>query len=141
MQDYTADKQSLNDALDDMFVEGGQTAVIDAVYLAAEHAGERKKNDPVEDKRRRALILVTDGEDRASFYKQEQLFESLREEDVQIFVIGFVNELVKERGFITKSKRQKAMDLLDRMAKETGGRAFYPNSLSELPQIADEITR
>jgi Ca-activated chloride channel family protein len=141
MQDFTADKQSLDDALDDMFVEGGQTAVIDAVYLSAEHASERRKNDPVEDKRRRALILVTDGEDRASFYKQEQLFESLKEEDVQIFVIGFVNELDKDRGFISKSKREKAVDLLDRMAKETGGRTFYPNSLSELPQIADEITK
>ncbi|HYY94896.1 MAG TPA: VWA domain-containing protein [Pyrinomonadaceae bacterium] len=141
MQDYTADKQSLDDALDDMFVEGGQTAVIDAVYLSAEHAAERRKGETDQDKRRRALILVTDGEDRASFYKQEQLFEALKEEDVQIFVIGFVNELEKDRGFISKSKRQKAMDLLDKMAKETGGRAFYPNSLSELPQIAQDITK
>jgi len=141
MQDFTADRQSLNDALEDMYVEGGQTAVIDAVYLSAEHASERRKGDPLEDKRRRALILVTDGEDRASFYKQEALFESLKEEDVQIFVIGFVNELEKDRGFITKSKRQKAVDLLDRMARETGGRAFYPNSLSELPDIAEQITK
>jgi Ca-activated chloride channel family protein len=141
LQDFTADKNALGDALDDMFIEGGQTAVIDAVYLAAEHASERRKDDPVEDKRRRALILVTDGEDRNSFYKTEQLFESLKEEDVQIFVIGFVNELEKERGFISKSKRQKAVDLLDRMAKETGGRTFYPTSLSELPGIAEQITK
>jgi len=141
LQDFTADKNALGDALDDMFIEGGQTAVIDAVYLAAEHASERRKGDPVEDKRRRALILVTDGEDRNSFYKQEQLFESLKEEDVQIFVIGFVNELEKERGFISKSKRQKAVDLLDRMAKETGGRTFYPTSLAELPGIAEQITK
>jgi Ca-activated chloride channel homolog len=143
MQDFTADKQALGDALDDMFIEGGQTAVIDAVYLAAEHASERRKKtgDPAEDKRRRALILVTDGEDRNSFYKTEQLFESLKEEDVQIFVIGFVNELEKERGFITQSKRAKAVSLLDRMAKETGGRTFYPTSLSELPGIAEQITK
>ncbi|MBV9927066.1 MAG: VWA domain-containing protein [Acidobacteria bacterium] len=143
MQDFTADKQALGDALDDMFIEGGQTAVVDAVYLAAEHAAERrvKSNDPAEEKRRRALILVTDGEDRDSFYKTEQLFESLKEEDVQIYVIGFVNELEKERGFITQSKRQKAVSLLDRMAKETGGRTFYPTSLSELPGIAQEITK
>jgi Ca-activated chloride channel family protein len=141
MQDFTADRQSLNDALEDMYVEGGQTAIVDAVYLAAEHASERHKGDPVEDKRRRALILVTDGEDRASFYKQEALFEALKEEDVQIFVIGFVNELEKDRGFIKKSKRDTAVALLDRMAKETGGRAFYPTSLSELPEIADQITK
>jgi Ca-activated chloride channel family protein len=141
LQDFTADKNALGDALDDMFIEGGQTAVIDAVYLAAEHASERRKGDPVEDKRRRALILVTDGEDRNSFYKQEQLFEAMKEQDVQIFVIGFVNELEKERGFISKSKRQKAVDLLDRIAKETGGRTFYPTSLSELPGIAEQITK
>jgi Ca-activated chloride channel family protein len=141
MQDFTADRQSLTDALEDMYVEGGQTAVVDAVYLAAEHASERRKGDPVEDKRRRALILVTDGEDRASFYKQEALFEALKEEDVQIFVIGFVNELEKDRGFISKSKRDKAVSLLDKMAKETGGRAFYPTSLSELPDIAEQITK
>jgi Ca-activated chloride channel family protein len=143
MQDFTADKQMLGDALDDMFIEGGQTAVVDAVYLAAEHASERRKKsgDPAEDKRRRALILVTDGEDRSSFYKAEQLFESLKEEDVQIYVIGFVNELEKERGFISKSKRDKAVSLLDRMAHETGGRTFYPTSLSELPGIAEQITK
>jgi Ca-activated chloride channel family protein len=143
MQDFTADKQALGDALDDMFIEGGQTAVVDAVYLAAEHASERRKKtgDPAEEKRRRALILVTDGEDRNSFYKAEQLFESLKEEDVQIYVIGFVNELEKERGFISKSKRDKAVSLLDRMAHETGGRTFYPTSLSELPGIAEQITK
>lgn len=141
MQDFTADKSALGDALEDMFVEGGQTAIIDAVYLSSSHAAARRKGDPLEDKRRRALILVTDGEDRASFYKQEQLFESLKEEDVQIYIIGFVNELDKEKGFISKSKRQKAVDLLDKMAKETGGRTFYPAALSELPGIAEEITK
>jgi Ca-activated chloride channel family protein len=141
LQDFTADKNALGDALDDMFIEGGQTAVIDAVYLAAEHASEWRKNDPAEDKRRRALILVTDGEDRNSFYKRDQLFEAMKEQDVQIFVIGFVNELEKERGFISPSKRQKAVDLLDKMAKETGGRTFYPTSLAELPGIAEQITK
>ena len=141
MQDFTADKGLLGDALDDMFVEGGRTAIIDAVYLASEHTAEYKKGNALDDKRRRAIILVTDGEDRASFYKREQLFESLKENDVQIYVIGFVNELEREAGFISKSKRQKAVDLLDGLAKETGGRTFYPTSLAELPRIAEEITK
>ncbi|MBV9209416.1 MAG: hypothetical protein JOZ52_02240, partial [Acidobacteria bacterium] len=86
---------------------------------------------------------VTDGEDRDSFYTQEQLFESLREEDVQIFVIGFVNELDDEKKgvFIRKSPKSKAVNLINKLADETGGRAFFPNSLSELPGIAEEITR
>jgi len=140
VQDFTASKEALMDGLDSFYVEGGQTAIIDAVYLSAEHVSEYKKGDEG-DRRRRALIVITDGEDRNSFYKQEQLFARLREEDVQIFVIGFVNELDKEAGFIRKSPRDKAVNLINKLASETGGRAFFPESVAELPQIANEIIR
>jgi len=140
VQDFTDKKDLLIDGLDSFYVEGGQTAIIDAVFLSAEHVSEyRKGNDT--DRRRRALIVISDGEDRNSFYKQEQLFARLREDDVQIFVIGFINELDKEAGFIRKSPREKAVALLNKLASETGGRAFFPESLSELPQIANEIIR
>jgi len=140
VQDFTANKEALTDALDNMYTEGGQSAVVDAVYLSAEHVAEYKKGDD-SDRRRRALIVITDGEDRNSYYNQEQLFARLREEDVQIFVIGFVNELDKEAGLIRKSPRDKAVNLINKLAAETGGRAFFPESLSELPQIANEIIR
>jgi len=140
VQDFTDNKELLNDGLDSFYVEGGQTAIIDAVYLSAEHVSEYRKGDE-SDRRRRALIVITDGEDRNSFYKQEQLFARLREEDVQIFVIGFVNELEKEAGLIRKSPRDKAVNLINRLASETGGRAFFPESISQLPEIANEIIR
>jgi Ca-activated chloride channel homolog len=140
VQDFTANKELLADGLDSFYVEGGQTAIIDAVYLSAEHVSEYRKGDDG-DRRRRALIVITDGEDRNSFYKQEQLFARLREDDVQIFVIGFVNELDKEAGFIRKSPREKAINLINKLAEETGGRAFFPDSVAELPQIANEIIR
>lgn len=140
VQDFTASKELLLDGLDSFYVEGGQTAVIDAVYLSAEHVSQYRKGDEG-DRRRRALIVITDGEDRNSFYKQEQLFERLREEDVQIFVIGFVNELDKEAGLIRKSPREKAVNLIKKLASETGGRAFFPESISQLPEIANEIIR
>jgi Ca-activated chloride channel family protein len=140
IQDFTANKDALMDGLDTLYIEGGQTAVIDGVYLAAEHVAEYKKGGD-DDRRRRALIVVTDGEDRASYYAETQLFQRLREEDVQIFVIGFVNELEAEKGLIRKSPRDKAVTLLNRLASETGGRAFFPQSISELPNIANEIVR
>jgi Ca-activated chloride channel homolog len=140
VQDFTASKDLLMDGLDSFYVEGGQTAIIDAVYLSAEHVSEYRKGDEG-DRRRRALIVITDGEDRNSFYKQEQLFARLREEDVQIFVIGFVNELDKDAGLIRKSPRDKAVNLINKLASETGGRAFFPESVAELPQIANEIIR
>lgn len=140
VQDFTSNKEMLMDGLDSFYVEGGQTAIIDAVYLSAEHVSEYKKGDEG-DRRRRALIVITDGEDRNSFYKQEQLFARLREEDVQIYVIGFVNELDKEAGLIRKSPREKAVALINKLASETGGRAFFPESVAELPQIANDIIR
>ena len=140
IQDFTSNKEALMDGLDSFYVEGGQTAVIDAVYLSAEHVSEYRRGDG-DDRRRRALIVITDGEDRNSFYKQDQLFARLREEDVQIFVIGFVNELDKDAGLIRKSPKEKAVALINKLASETGGRAFYPESIADLPQIANEIIR
>jgi Ca-activated chloride channel family protein len=92
LQDFTADKSLLLDGVDNLYIEGGQTAVIDGVYLAAQDVAEYKKGDP-NDRRRRALIVITDGEDRNSYFKEEQLFSQLREEDVQIFLRQtYINE-------------------------------------------------
>jgi Ca-activated chloride channel homolog len=138
-QDFTSNKEYVNDALDNLISEGGQTAVIDAVYLGAEKVSEYEKEKT--DRKRRALILITDGEDKSSFYKEAQLFQALKETDVQIYPIGFVNELDKEGSIIRKSPREKAMKLLNRMANETGGKAYFPNSVSELNEIAKDIAK
>lgn len=140
VQDFTSSKDALLDGLDTLYIEGGQTAVIDGVYLAAEHIAEYKKGTG-DDRRRRALIVITDGQEVASYYSQEQLFQHLREQDVQIYVIGFINELETEKSLIRKSPREKAVNLITKLATETGGRAFFPQSLSELPQVANEIVR
>jgi len=139
VQDFTPNKADINEALENLYVEGGQTAIIDAVYLAAEKVDEYEKSRNPNDKKRRALILVSDGEDVTSFYKEQQLFDLLRESDVQIFTVGFVGELSKDGGFISKSKQSKAKEFLERLAKETGGKAYFPNSVSELNDIAKDI--
>lgn len=138
-QDWTKNKNLLKEMLDELYIEGGSTAIIDAVMLAADKAAEYEKSSRPEDRKRRALILVTDGEDRASYYKEEQLFAKLREADVQIYTIGFVNELGTEKSLFGKSDKGKAVGLLERMAKETGGKAYFPASVSELAQIARDI--
>jgi Ca-activated chloride channel homolog len=139
-QPFTPNKTDLNDALDNLFIEGGQTAVIDAVYLAVEHVDEYERSNKIEDRKRRAIILVTDGEDRNSFYTEKQLMELLSESEVQIYVIGFIDELSKDGGFISKSPRDKAKAFLERIASESGGRAFFPASPAELPALAREIS-
>lgn len=138
VQDFTPSKIDLNDALENLFIEGGQTAIVDAVYLAAERVGAYEKNRS-DDRKRRALILVSDGEDRNSYYSETQLFQLLRESDVQIYVIGFINELDKGSGLFSKSDREKSKNFLDRLATETGGKTYYPNSVNELNDIARDI--
>lgn len=139
LQDFTSNRTDLNDALDNLYIEGGQTAIVDAVYLAASRVSEYEKSGSSSDRKRRAMILVSDGEDVSSYYTQQQLFALLRETDVQIYVVGFVNDLDKSGGFISKSKRDKAKSFLDKLAAETGGRAYFPDALSELNGIAKEI--
>ena len=137
VQDFTSSKVDINDALENLFTEGGQTAIIDAVYLAAEKITEYEKTRS-DDRKRRALILVSDGEDRDSYYKEQQLFELLRESDVQIFTVGFVSELSKEGGFISKSPQAKAKAFLERLATETGGKSYFPANINELETIAKD---
>lgn len=138
-QDFTANKQYLIDALDNLYIDGGQTAIRDAVYLAAEKVSKYEQSKHPDDRKRRALILITDGEDRNSFYSEEQLFRMLRESDVQIYTIGFIGDLEDSSGFIGKSDRGKAKGFLEKLASETGGKAYFPNSLEELPSIARDI--
>jgi Ca-activated chloride channel family protein len=139
LQDFTASKTDINDALDNLYIEGGETAIIDAVYLAASEVSKYEKSTSQADRKRRALILVSDGEDRNSFYNQQQLFDLLRESDVQIYVVGFVRDLSSEKGFITKSPQSKAKAFLEKLASETGGKAYFPASVSELNGIARDI--
>ena len=138
-QPFTSNKTDLIDALENMYIEGGQTAIIDAVYLAVESVDEHEKSEKG-DHKRRALILVSDGEDRNSYYNEKQLFELLKESEVQIYVIGFVSELSKDGGFIAKSPQQKSKAFLERLASETGGKAYFPAGTAELPALAKEIS-
>lgn len=130
---FTSSKARLFGSLDSLYIEGGQTAVIDAVLLSLEYAAKNRKG--MDGNRRLALVIVTDGEDRASRFKRDALAERLHKEDIQIFAIGLVKQIEE------KKSRDKATDLLKFLAQETGGRAFFPNSTSELRGIAEEITR
>jgi Ca-activated chloride channel family protein len=129
-QELTSDKQLLMRRLGDFYIEGGATAVIDAVYTAADKLA-KLKIDPGQI-RRKALILVTDGEDRSSFYKAEQLFQLLGTTDIQIYVVGFTKELPEK-------SRKKALALLNRLALDTGGRAFISEARGDLNSIFDQI--
>ena len=133
-QEITSDGKSIEDALDDIYVEGGQTALLDAVDNALKYLNEQRPADV--NSRRRVLILVTDGEDRGSRLNDSKaMLARLRQSDVQVFVIG----LTKFSGL--QSSGGKAIDLLNGMAEQTGGRALFPDFDSGLPDVAARIAR
>ncbi len=99
---------------------GGRTALYDAVYMGLDQirAGKNEK---------RALILITDGEDNSSRYSLSEVKEFARESDVQIYAIGEEGKL----GY-GRSEIQNIVGL-------TGGRAFFPNNFNELDYYIDLI--
>jgi len=140
LEDFTRDVALIHDALDNL-IASGQTALLDAIYLSVEHAQKHGRH------RRKAILLVTDGEERDSYYTREQVIERLRGSDVQVYAIGFTEGLGEAAIFRqTESRRlsrqeKKARKLLEELARESGGRAFFPQSLDELDAIASTIAR
>src|SRR6185503_9244736 len=137
IQDFTSDEKVLNKALDSIFVEGGQSEVVDAVYTAANYVVEHNRNSD----RRKVLVLFTDGEDRLSTYKLEKLLSLLHQKKVQIFVVGLTVDLDKESSPTRLSPRDKAEKLLNTLAAESGGRAFFPKDKSELNDSIAQIVQ
>jgi len=128
VQEFTTNKRMLLNGLDGLYVEGGATAVLDAIYLTAEHLAKRNPDQL----RRKVLILVTDGDDRASYYTKDKLFRLLSSTDTQIFTIGFMTSLKPDQ-------RDRAIKLLKQLATETGGRTFFPQSAADLERISYDI--
>ena len=137
-EDFTTDKEWLNDGLDGLLVEGGQSAILDAVYLTAQRVAQYKVTNG--SYLRRALILITDGDERASFYTLDDLLKLLHKIDVQVFAISLDSQPTK-RLTLNQNPQKRAIDLLSHLASVTGGRAFFPKSADELQAIPAEITK
>jgi Ca-activated chloride channel family protein len=135
--DFTSDKAALIDRLKLFKIGMGQSAVIDAIHIAVKTAADHNVADSSV---RRAVVLISDGEDRASYYNADALVQLLRRTPVQVFIIGILNKLDDERGLIRASPRAVAEALLKRVAEESGGRVFFPRDDREMLRAADEIS-
>jgi Ca-activated chloride channel homolog len=131
VQELTSDKRLLMNGLDSLYVEGGQTAVFDAVYLGADYL--IKKRDPNK-VRRRAIILVSDGEDRNSYYKKDQVLRYLVSSDIQVFTIALTKD-------VPANKVDKVFSFLGQLASDTGGRTFFADRPEDIERISSEIIR
>ncbi|MBX3292781.1 MAG: VWA domain-containing protein [Acidobacteria bacterium] len=134
--EWTDDPASLREALELLFVEGGQTAVYDAIYLAAENLIERNKNRP---DRKQAIILLSDGEDRYSFHTEKQLFNLLSGNQVPVFTIAFTKDLPRW-DFNSPNSRKTVGEVtrfVDRLAFVSGGTSYLVNERSNDEQLRD----
>lgn len=99
---------------------GGTTALYDAVYMGLDQIkrGAHEK---------KALIVISDGEDNSSRYTSTEIREFAKEMDVQVYAIGQIGPLG------TGSSE------LQRIVNISGGRAFFPNNFNELDYYIDLI--
>jgi Ca-activated chloride channel family protein len=133
IQDFTPDRRELEYALGDLYAGGG-TALLDAIIATADHAHRSGR------RRKKALVVITDGLDKNSSMKEKEVIEAMKEDEVQVYLVGFVDE-EESGGFFGRSPAKKAKQLLTRLAEDSGGRAFFPTDVSEMPAIAAQIAK
>jgi uncharacterized protein with von Willebrand factor type A (vWA) domain len=118
----TQDGESLNRAINDLYVEGGQTSLLDAVKAI----GDSLNTDSGAGNK--VVILITDGEERVSEIQQRTLIKFLKDAHLKVFAVGMVEELESDQGLVHASSRQKAVALLNSLTKETGGKVVFPKA-------------
>jgi VWFA-related protein len=125
VQDLTGDMKKLETGIRGMR-PGGGTSMYDAIFFAAK---EKLMLDQPRDKFRRAMIVISDGEDTASRYTRDQALEMAQKADVVIYAIS------------TNTKRDDldGDKVLRYMAEETGGQAFFPFKVEDLDQSFENI--
>jgi VWFA-related protein len=106
----------------------GRTALLDAIMLAMH---EMKRSA----KKRKALLIISDGGDNSRRYTETEVRSAVRESDVIIYAIG-VYEPFGSRG--RTPEESSGPGLLTDLSEQTGGRHF-PADLNELPDISAKI--
>jgi VWFA-related protein len=124
-QDFTDNTEALARGLR-LLRPGGGTALYDAVYFACrDKLLKAPQSGPV----RRAIILLTDGEDNQSRVTREEAIAMAQRAEVIIYAISTNVSGIKMRG-------DKVMQ---RMAEATGGRAFFPFKIQDVSNAFSEI--
>jgi len=128
-QDFT-DKVPLLSAGVQRLSNGGGTALYDAIYKACKEKLLREHSDhPI----RKAIVILSDGEDNQSEYTRAQAIEMAQRAEVLIYAIS-----TDDSGLILRGDK-----VLEDLASATGGRAFFPYKMKDITHsfaaIEDEL--
>ena len=128
VQDFTGSGDRILDHLRSA-KSRGSTALYDATYLAIEKIQQGRHP-------KRAILIISDGEDNKSRYTARELRSRVEEADVVIYAIGLTDEFSKDSG-----AAEYGRFVLTEITQTTGGLAFFPNAYhdEELAEICAHI--
>jgi Ca-activated chloride channel homolog len=129
VQDFTDNVQSLSVGVHKLH-DGGGTALYDAIYrISKEKFLKDRPDHPV----RKAIVLVSDGEDNQSEVTRAQAIEMAQRAEVIIYAIS-----TDDSGLVLRGD-----NVLEQLASATGGRAFFPFKMKDVTHsfaaIEDEL--
>jgi Ca-activated chloride channel homolog len=128
-QDFTDNVSQLSQGVHALR-DGGGTALYDAIYRACHDKLLREQADRPQ---RKALILLSDGDDNQSDYTLAQAVEMAQRAEVIIYAIS-----TDDSGLILRGDKN-----LEKLAAATGGRAFFPFKMKDIKNsfaaIEDEL--
>ncbi len=128
-QDFTDNVQLLSAGIHRL-QDGGGTALYDAIYRACK---DKFLKDRPEHPARKAIIVVSDGEDNQSEFTRAQAIEMAQRAEVIIYAIS-----TDDSGLVLRGDR-----VLEQLAAATGGRAFFPFKMKDITHsyaaIEDEL--
>ena len=107
----------------------GRTALLDAIYLAMHQMKSARY-------RKRALVVISDGGDNHSRYREARIRSDLREADCQLYAMGIFDD----QDMKHTPEERKGPALLSELAEITGGHAFPVSSMDQLPDVAAKIS-
>lgn len=125
VQDFTTSGDQIASHL--MFVQPkGNTALYDAAYLAVEKVNQGRHE-------KKAILIISDGQDNSSRYTYKELRNRVKESDVQIYAIGITDPYSDSMAGFGRS-------VLEEITRSTGGRSFFPSAFNE-PELVEICTR
>lgn len=124
-QDFTGDIDKLRTGVR-VIKAGGGTAMWDSVYFACR---DKLMKEQAKGAVRRAIILISDGEDNLSRVYRQEAIDMAQRAEVIIYTIS--TSLVE--------RHTKGDDDLRKLADATGGRAFFPVKLDDVVTAFSDI--
>jgi VWFA-related protein len=132
LQTFTNDLAALEKAIRTTEASG-PTALHNALYVALKDLGKDKRAAEL---RRRAIVLLSDGEDTASLVTDDQVLELAKKSEINIYAISLRPARAQDRQ---RQAFSQAEYLLNALTRETGGRAYFPTSVGELDSVYERI--